>query len=49
MYARDTAYVVESEAKEDSALGGAVITIVWALTLTCSLFAVLGAVALFLI
>ena len=50
MYAQDSAYGVESEkAKDGSALNDAVITIVWALTLTFSLFAVLGAVALFIV
>jgi hypothetical protein len=50
MYARDSTYVVETEKGNDgSALNDAVITIVWALTLTFSLFAVLGAVALFVV
>jgi hypothetical protein len=55
MYARDSAYtdsaymVDRDEGKDDSFLGGAMITLVWALTLTFSLFAVIGAVALFLI
>jgi hypothetical protein len=50
MYARDSVYGVERvEATHESFLGGAMITVVWALTLTFSLFAVIGAVALFLI
>jgi hypothetical protein len=51
MYARDCAYVVEPEEEKEreSVLGGAMITIVLALTLTFSLFAVIGVVALFLI
>jgi hypothetical protein len=50
MYARDSVYGVERvEATQESFLGGAMITVVWALTLTFSLFAVIGAVALFLI
>ena len=50
MYARDSAYAVENETgKEGSAVNDAVITIVWALTLTFSLFAVLGAFALFVV
>jgi hypothetical protein len=51
MYAKDRAYVVmpEEEPGKESAIGGAVVTILLALTLTLSLFAAIGAVALFLI
>lgn len=50
MYARDPAVIVESgDAKQESALSEAVITVVWAVTLTLTLFAFLGAVALLVI
>ena len=41
--------VERKETKQDSALSEAVITVVWALTLTLTLFAFLGAVALLVI